>query len=118
MNRKNIYGDDFPILHALNIIGGKWRLPIIWQLSDGGLRYNQIKRNLNGITNIMLTRSLQDLEEYGLVMRIQHSVIPPHVEYFLTEHSKNLIPIMTLISEWGKDQMSREKNELCHYKDK
>lgn len=113
MNRKNIYGDDTPILHALNIVGGKWRLPILRHLSDGGLRYCQLKRKLSGITNIMLTRSLQDLEEYGLVIRIQHSVIPPHVEYFLTEHTKKLVPIIMSIEEWGKAQLLREKNELC-----
>ncbi len=118
MNRKNIYGDDRPILHALNIVGGKWRLPILRYLSDGGLRYNQLKRKLNGITNIMLTRSLRDLEEYGLVIRIQYSVIPPHVVYFLTDHTKNLIPAMMAIEEWGKEQILREKNELCHHKDK
>ncbi|HEX9025976.1 MAG TPA: helix-turn-helix domain-containing protein [Clostridium sp.] len=112
MNRKNIYDDNCPILHALNIIGGKWRLPILWNLSDGGLRYNELKRKLNGITNIMLTRSLQDLEQYGLVKRVQHSEIPPHVEYFLTDHTKKLLPAMKSIDEWGREQLLIEKGEL------
>lgn len=111
MNRKNIYGDECPVLYALNIIGGKWRLPILWNLKDGGLRYNQLKRKLNGITNIMLTRSLQDLEEYGLANRVQHSEIPPHVEYFLTENSKKILPVLLLIQEWGKEQLfTNQKN--------
>jgi len=110
MNKKNIYGGDCPILYSLNIIGGKWRLPIIWHLIDGSLRYNQLKRKLNGITNIMLTRSLQDLEEYGLVKRIQYSEIPPHVEYFLTEQAKKLVPALLSIQEWGKEQIL--KNSL------
>lgn len=110
MNRKNTYNDDCPILHALNIIGGKWRLPILWRLTDDGLRYNQLKRRLNGITNIMLTRSLQDLEEYGLVKRIQHSEIPPHVEYFLTDHAKKLIPAIMSIEKWGEEQILIEKD--------
>lgn len=112
MNRKNLYGDDCPILHALNIIGGKWRLPILWYLSDGGLRYNELKRKLNGITNIMLTRSLKDLEEYGIVKRIQYSEIPPHVEYFLTDHTKKLLPAIRGIEEWGKEQILVEKAKL------
>ena len=112
MNRKNLYGDECPVLHALNLLGGKWRLPIIWHLLEGGLRYNQLKRQLQGITNIMLTRSLQDLEECGLVKRIQHSEIPPHVEYFLTEHAKKLIPAMEIFQEWGEEQMLLEKGEL------
>jgi DNA-binding HxlR family transcriptional regulator len=111
MNRKNFYNDYCPILHALNIIGGKWRLPILWSLSDGSLRYNQLKRKLNGITNIMLTRSLQDLEEYGLIKRIQHSEIPLHVEYFLTKNAKKLAPAMLLIQEWGKEQILLENGE-------
>ena len=111
MNRKNLYGDECPVLHALNLLGGKWRLPIIWNLLDGGLRYNQLKRQLQGITNIMLTRSLQDLEECGLIRRVQHSEIPPHVEYFLTEHAKKLIPAMEIFREWGEEQMLLEKGE-------
>lgn len=110
MNRKNVYGDDQPILHALNIIGGKWRLPILQLLLDGSQRYNQLRRKLNGITNIMLTRSLQDLEEYGLIKRIQYSEIPPHVEYFLTEHTRKLIPAIMSIEVWGKEQIIMEKD--------
>jgi len=111
MNRKNIYGDDCPLLHALNIIGGKWRMPILGHLLDSGLRYNELKRHLPGITNIMLTRSLQDLEEYRLVKRIQHSEKPPHVEYFLTEHARKLVPAILAIQEWGKEQILLEKGE-------
>ena len=111
MNRKKLYGDECPVLHALNLLGGKWRLPIIWHLLEGGLRYNQLKRQLQGITNIMLTRSLQDLEECGLVKRVQYSEIPPHVEYYLTEHAKKLIPAMEIFQEWGEEQMLLEKGE-------
>lgn len=111
MNRKNIYNDNCPVLYALNIISGKWRLLILWRLRDGGLRYNQLKRELDGITNIMLTRSLQDLEEYGLINRVQHSEIPPHVEYFLTENAKKLLPVMLLIKEWGKEQILMNDKE-------
>ncbi|WP_297421848.1 helix-turn-helix domain-containing protein [Clostridium sp.] len=109
MNRKNIYDDKCPVLYALSIIGGKWRLSILWHLKDGNLRYNQLKRELNGITNIMLTRSLQDLEEYGLVKRVQYSEIPPHVEYFLTENAKKLIPVIKIIQEWGVEQLLMNK---------
>ena len=111
MNRKNIYDNNCPILYALNIIGGKWRMAILWHLLEGSLRYNQLKRKLNGITNIMLTRSLQDLEEYGLIKRIQQSEMPPHVEYFLTENAKKLVPALMLIREWGKECLSQKTNE-------
>jgi DNA-binding HxlR family transcriptional regulator len=94
------------VTHALNILGGKWRLPIIWQLStQESMRYNELKRHLEGITNIMLTRALQALEENGLVNRMEYSQIPPHVEYSLTESCKQLLPALEIINEWGKNQM-------------
>lgn len=69
------------------------------------MRYNELKRHLDGITNIMLTRSLQGLEEHGLVCRIEYSQIPPHVEYSLTERCRKLLPALEIINEWGKEQM-------------
>lgn len=88
---------------ALEIIGGKWRLPIIWKLSaEKSLRYNELKRSIPGITNIMLTRSLQALEEHGLVKRVEYNKIPPHVEYSLTDSCHDLLPALEIINEWGR----------------
>lgn len=96
------------ITYALHLIGGKWRLPIIWNLCNcESMRYNELKRHINGITNIMLTRSLQDLEHHGLVKRVQYSEIPPHVEYSITESCLKLLPALKIIYEWGKEQMCR-----------
>lgn len=65
-----IYPEMCPVTHALEIIGGKWRIPIIWKISAAqSIRYNELKRSIPGITNIMLTRSLQSLEEHGLVKK-------------------------------------------------
>jgi len=103
---KSVYYNKCAVTHALEIIGGKWRLPIIWELSAReSLRYNELKRRLTGITNIMLTRSLQGLEEHGLVDRIELSSIPPHVEYSLTERCKELLPALDIINQWGEEQM-------------
>jgi DNA-binding HxlR family transcriptional regulator len=94
------------VVRALEIIGGKWRLPIIWQLSaQESMRYNELKRHLDGITNIMLTRALHGLEENGLVRRVEYRQIPPHVEYSLTESCKQLLPALETINEWGREQM-------------
>jgi len=94
------------VVYALEIIGGKWRLPIIWELSaQETMRYNELKRHLNGITNIMLTRALQGLEEHKLVNRVELSQIPPHVEYSLTESCKELLPALEIINSWGKENM-------------
>lgn len=101
MNKSPIYDGKCPVINVLNIVGGKWRLPIIWHLKDEGMRYNELKRQITGITNIMLTRSLRDLEEAGLIHRIQYSTVPPHVEYRLTERAHKLVPAIDEIRKWG-----------------
>lgn len=94
------------VSHALKIIGGKWRMPIIWELSSKeSMRYNELKGQLNGITNIMLTRALRGLQEYGLVKRVEHKQIPPHVEYSLTDICIKLLPALEIINHWGKELM-------------
>lgn len=93
------------VIRALEIIGGKWRLPIIWELSaQESMRYNELKRRVDGITNIMLTRALQGLEEHKLVIRTEYNQIPPHVEYSLTDSCRQLLPALEIINEWGKQQ--------------
>ncbi len=103
---KPLHSKKCAVARAVEIIGGKWRLPIIWELSAReSMRYNELKRALGGITNIMLTRSLQDLERHGLVRREEREKIPPHVEYSLTESCKRLLPALDIINEWGREQM-------------
>lgn len=72
------------------------------------MRYNELKRSLAGITNIMLTRCLQDLEKNNLVNRITYEQIPPHVEYSLTKEANKLIPALEIIGEWGRNKMQKE----------
>ncbi|MBI6874536.1 winged helix-turn-helix transcriptional regulator [Clostridium aciditolerans] len=95
--------DNCPLTFALNIIGGKWRLPIIWALSKNGtMRYNELKRNIDGITNMMLTQSLKELELDGIINRKQFMEIPPRVEYSLTANGEELIPSLKSLADWGK----------------
>lgn len=94
--------DDCPLTHALNLIGGKWRLPIIWALNKNkALRYNALKRNISGITNMMLTQSLRELELNGIITRTQYMEIPPRVEYALSEQGEALIPALKALADWG-----------------
>jgi DNA-binding HxlR family transcriptional regulator len=95
--------EECPIIHALEILGGKWRFPILSIInSTGSIRYNELKRRIPGITNIMLTRSLQALVEHGLVKRQEFNQIPPHVEYTLTDVCKDLEPAYEILDELGK----------------
>ena len=74
----NVYTVPCPIIHALNLIGGKWKLPVLWHLFDAeSVRYNELKRSVVGITNIMLTQCLRELETAGLVRRDDFGEVPP-----------------------------------------
>ncbi|RXT07898.1 helix-turn-helix domain-containing protein [Ammoniphilus sp. CFH 90114] len=95
--------NDCPLTFALNIIGGKWRLPIIWALwKNKTLRYNELKRNVSGITNMMLAQSLKEMETYGLIVRKQYMEIPPRVEYSLTNAGVDLVQNLESLAKWGK----------------
>ena len=101
-----VYYQKCGVIHALEIVGGKWRLPIIWELAPHpSLRYNELKRHLNGITNIMLTRALQGLEEHSLIKRTDFGEVPPRVEYSLTDKCRELLPALDIINQWGLEQM-------------
>ena len=110
MNDQSLYKSNFdncPLTFALNYIGGKWRLPIIWALSKNGtMRYNELKRSIEGITNMMLTQSLKELELNGIINRQQYMEIPPRVEYSLTDNGKELIPALKALASWGKKMKS------------
>lgn len=95
---------DCPDIYAFSLLGGKWRLPVIWMLATyGDLRFNELKRRLTGITNIMLTRSLTELEQHGLVVRRDFGEKPLRVEYALTEKSRAILPALNFINVWGLD---------------
>lgn len=99
-----------PVIYALNMIGQKWKIPILWHLAEEGtLRYNELKRGVHGITNMMLTKSLQELEQCGLIIRTPHGVIPPHVDYCLSDRGKSLIPLLYAFDGWGKAQIEIDR---------
>ncbi|MDD3225369.1 MAG: helix-turn-helix domain-containing protein [Clostridium sp.] len=108
----NIYETECPIIYALNIVGQKWKLPIMWYLfKNETTRYNELKRRVNGITNMMLTKSLRELEECTLIVRTQYETIPPKVEYSLTERGKALLPALDELYIWGEEQIKLDKSK-------
>ena len=87
-------------------LGGKWKLLILWRIhQQEGVRFNELKRQTTGITNVMLTRCLNDLIADGFVTRTDFQTIPPHVEYSLTELGKSFLPIMETMDSWGKEHL-------------
>ncbi|MHC1719391.1 MAG: winged helix-turn-helix transcriptional regulator [Clostridiaceae bacterium] len=115
MNEQPLYKNNFdkcPLTFALNLIGGKWRLPIIWALSKNGtMRYNELKKNISGITNMMLTQSLKELEMDSIISRKQYMEIPPRVEYSLTENGENLIPALKALASWGNKMKGQDESK-------
>lgn len=97
--------DQCGLVYALQLIQGKWRLPIIWVLyCDAPLRYGQLREQLEGITDASLTRILRDMEQHNLVERIEFNEVPPHVEYALTDGALQLVPALQVLFEWGTEQ--------------
>ena len=87
---------------ALNAIGGKWKLPILCSLlSNGASRYNELLKNTRGISNTMLSKTLKELEDDGLVERSEYLEVPIRVEYNLTGKARQLQPIMVDLIRWA-----------------
>lgn len=95
-----------PLEHTMHLISGKWKLIILWHLSEHEmLRYGEMKRALGAITDKMLSQQLKELEKDGFVHREAYPEIPPRVEYSLTEHGRSLIPVLQTLSRWGEEQL-------------
>jgi DNA-binding HxlR family transcriptional regulator len=96
-----------PVTVALSVIGGKWKVIILWHLQDGVKRFGELQRQVKGISQKMLTQELRDLEESGLVSRKVYPVVPPKVEYSLTETGWSLKPVLEQLSDWGTEYKKR-----------
>ena len=95
-----------PLHYAMSIIGGKWKMQIICALNNKGtLRYNQLRRKMDGISNTALAAALKELEEEGLVTRKVYTEVPIKVEYSTTELCDRLMPILESLSDWGEELM-------------
>ena len=108
---KNIYETECPILYAREIIGQKWKLPILWYIADAEnqtLRYRELERKVVGITATMLTKCLRELEADKLIRRKQYNTIPPTVEYSLAERGRTLIPALESVYQWAEGQMKAD----------
>lgn len=95
--------NDRPFEYTLNLIGGKWKMRIIYKLSSCGvIRFNELKRLIPGITYKMLSAQLKELEKDQLVVRKEYPQIPPKVEYSLSEKGMSLIPVLNTMCAWGR----------------
>lgn len=98
-----------PIEYTLEIMGGKWKLLIVYHLMTAKvMRYGELKRRIPGITHKMLSSQLKDLESHGILCRKEYPQVPPKVEYSLTKVGATLLPIFGMMYEWGEKNMPRD----------
>ena len=93
-----------PVETTLSLIGGKYKALILWHLSAGTLRFNQLQKAVTA-TPRMLTLQLRELENDGLITRTVYPEVPPRVEYAMTDLGRSLMPILTAIRDWGTEYL-------------
>lgn len=102
MNELLFDPENCPISRISKVIQGKWTMVIIYLLSEGTLRFSEIKRKLPNVTESNLTKDLRLLESYGVIHREVYPVVPPKVEYSLTEMGIAFLPILDSIGQWAE----------------
>ncbi|MFG3257591.1 winged helix-turn-helix transcriptional regulator [Streptomyces sp. NPDC048172] len=92
---------------AIDVMGGKWKGLILFWLGEGPLRFGELRRAVEGISERMLILHLRELEASGLVHREAHPEVPPRVEYSLTEFGRSLVDALAPLGQWGEDNIDR-----------
>ena len=105
--------DNCPVEATLDLIGGKYKALILWHLSDGKLRFSELRKAITNATPKMLTQQLRELESQHLIHREVFPVIPPKVEYSLTETGRSLMPILVAMRDWGAGYLRKKDMEPC-----
>lgn len=104
-----------PVATAVELVGGKWKLLILRNLRGRPWRFNELQRDLEGISQKVLTDSLRQMMDDGLVYRQDYQELPPRVEYGLTDLGKEMLPILDALANFGnyyKSVVAERKNEL------
>ena len=102
-----------PVSATLELIGGKYKALILWHLSEKKLRFSELKKAVKNATPKMLTQQLRELEMHQLIHREVFPVIPPKVEYSLTETGRSLLPILVAMRDWGAEYLRKKNMEPC-----
>lgn len=98
-----------PVQTCLNFIADKWKVLIIRDLLTGTKRFSELKKSLGPVTQKMLTQQLREMEADGLIQRKVYAVVPPKVEYSLTEFGLTLTPVINSMREWGLEYQNQNK---------
>ncbi|ETY74614.1 transcriptional regulator [Lactiplantibacillus fabifermentans T30PCM01] len=96
--------ESCPVNYALSLLSGKWKLRIVWVwVNLKCVRFNQLQRQLEGVSALMLSKSLKELEADHIVKRQQFNEVPPHVEYSLTQEGQKLDVVLNVLGDWGEE---------------
>ncbi len=106
-----------PVTATISVIGGKWKPIILWVLSSDTRRFGELKRMIPGVTQKMLTQQLRELEGAMIVHREVYPVVPPKVEYSLTEQGRTLEPILKAMAAWGNDHYRNQPQPVGDSRD-
>jgi len=97
-----------PLHHAMSLIGGKWKVQILCAVSNAGtIRYNALRKKLDGVSNTVLASALKELEADGLICRHEYLEVPVRVEYSPAQSCRSLLPILEELSDWAEAQMKK-----------
>src|ERR1700694_2222236 len=105
------HGELCPTEGAIAVIGGRWKIILLWHLYGGKLRFSELRRKMPRISQKMLTEQLRQLEGHGLVTRTVFAEVPPRVEYAATALGESLRPVITAMGDWGRrhgDKITRK----------
>ncbi len=101
-----------PLEATIEVLGGKWKLYLLWHLRNNCRRYGELKRSTRGITEKMLVQQLRELEGDGLIKRQAYPEIPPKVEYSLTSYGETFVPILHLLNSWGMEHLKKAECDM------
>ena len=102
-NKINVSEKTCTLKEVLDIIGGKWAMPMIYILSNGKMRFKELERSVEGINTRMLVKELKNMEANGIITREVFATVPPTVEYTLTNKGEKLLPSIVSLHTWGQE---------------
>jgi DNA-binding HxlR family transcriptional regulator len=104
--RGNVYDRSCPSRELLDRIGDAWSMLVVVALADGSLRYSELAARIHGISPKMLTQTLRALERDGLLTRTVHAVVPPRVDYALTDLGRSLLGLLSALEDWAESHIT------------
>jgi DNA-binding HxlR family transcriptional regulator len=103
--KTSVYAKDCPSRQVLDRIGDTWSVLVVGSLADGPQRYTELARRIDGVSPKMLTQTLRALERDGLISRVVHALVPPRVDYALTDLGHSLLGLVGALETWAENHM-------------